>query len=231
MKIPISEIYPAIQAEGQYRSPAVFVRVWGCNLRCGFNQRKDGLTQCDTPYAVFEGNHEKKSISKIVDDIISHKIPHVVFTGGEPMLYQAHLLEVLQQLPPNYFIEVETNGILAPSPNFVRVVDQFNISPKLKSSNQWSEIFDKKRVNPQSLKAFPYDKSLLKFVATTEEDIGEIGKIIKHAPNIPIALMPEGQTQQVVLDNLPKTLDLCLKHGYGFSNRDHILAYGDKRGV
>lgn len=228
MKLPISEIYPAVQGEGLHKTPAVFVRVWGCNLRCGWNKRKDGKTQCDTPYAVFEGKNTLMSIKEIVTQIKKYPIKHLVFTGGEPTLFQFALLEILKEFPA-HFIEVETNGTINLLEDFSMRVNQFNISPKLKSSKQW-QGYDTKRINEKALKTFPQEKSIFKFVINSKEDISEIKQITKDF-TISTYLMPQGETRQQIVKNLPLVLDLCLKYGYGFSNRDHIIAYGKKRGV
>ncbi len=171
MKLPISEIYPAIQGEGLHKTPAIFVRVWGCNLRCGWNQRKDDKTQCDTPYAVFEGKNSLMSIEDIVRKIKEEfekknfwrnkyqKIPnraknsaispplenfahqktnyakfskeypfkHLVFTGGEPTLFQFTLIEIIKELS-DYFIEVETNGTINLLKEFSERVNQFIVN-------------------------------------------------------------------------------------------------------
>ncbi len=228
MKLPISEIYPAVQGEGLHKTPAVFVRLWGCNLRCGWNKRRDGKIQCDTPYAVFEGKNKLMDINDIITKIKQYPIKHVVFTGGEPTLFQFAILKIIKELP-NYFIEVETNGTINLFKEFSEKVDQFNISPKLKSSNQW-EGYDSKRINLSALQTFPPEKSIFKFVITSKKDIPEIQRITKNF-SIPIYLMPQGETRQQIIKNLPLVLDLCLQYSYGFTNRDHIIAYGKKKGV
>jgi len=225
MKLPVSEIYPAIQGEGQYRTKALFIRVWGCNLRCQFNGKC-----CDTPYAVIEGDKKQMDPMEVVEEIHKNGIKHIVFTGGEPLLYQKHLWEIIGQLTGEHFIEVETNGTIPVVREMKEYVDQFNISVKLKSSKQMKG-YSRQRINLDALNEFPLGKSTFKFVVSSEDDIREIKKIEEIRPDIPITLMPEGETQEQVLKNLPETLELCMKHNYGFTNRDHILAFGKKRGV
>ncbi|MBI4152128.1 7-carboxy-7-deazaguanine synthase QueE [Candidatus Woesearchaeota archaeon] len=228
MKLPISEIYSAVQGEGLHKTPAIFVRFWGCNLRCGWNQRSDGKTQCDTPYAVFEGTKRMMSAEEVVEEIKRFKLKHVVFTGGEPALFQFGLKEMITQLP-SYFIEMETNGTIPIDNAVAQLIQQFNISPKLKSSNQWVGYGDK-RIQYPALKTFPPEKSIFKFIITSKKDISEIREITKLF-GIPVYLMPQGETRQQIVKSLPGLLELCLKHGYGFTNRDQIIAYGKKRGV
>ena len=99
----------------------------------------------------------------------------------------------------------------------------------MKSSNQWWG-YDAKRINLKALETFHSEKSIFKFVISSEEDIAEIQQITKNL-NIPIYLMPQGETRQQIIKNLPLVLDLSLKYNYGFTSRDHIIVYGKKRGV
>jgi len=198
--------------------------------RCGFTLREDGKSVCDTPYAVFEGKKEAMTITQVVKHIEAFNCKHIVFTGGEPLLYQKQMHEILSTLGEEYFVEVETNGTIAPDALIWNRINQFNISVKLKSSNQWKG-YDEKRINFEVLKIFPTDRSIFKFVCGSEEDKFEIQIISKHIPDILVYLMPMGDTREKVLKSLPITMELCLKNGWGFTNRDHILAYDDKRGV
>lgn len=227
--IPISEIFVGVQGEGLHRTPAVFVRVFGCNLRCGFTLREDGKSVCDTPYAVIEGDRTSLSPEDLVKAIKVHDIPHVIFTGGEPLLYQDALESVMLMLPLNYLIEVETNGTIVPSMLSKQLVDTFNISVKLKSSNQ-KKGYDDRRINRLALKEFPSKKSIFKFVVSKENDIEEIKDIALLNKSIPVYLMPMGHTRKILLNNIRTTIELCLKNNYGFSNRDHIIAFDDERG-
>lgn len=230
MKFPISEIYPAVQCEGEINSPAVFVRFWGCNLRCGFTERDDGNFACDTPYAVFEGVKEFMEADDIIATIAAFDIPHVVFTGGEPMMYKVQIRDIIAGLPQHFFYEMETNGTIAPTEFLKTWINRFNVSVKLKSSNQWKG-WEHKRISKDAIYSFPDTKSIFKFVVSRDEDIDEIKVITKYNPKMKVFLMPEGENREQVVKNLPKTLDLCMEHGYNFTNRDHIIAYSDERGV
>jgi len=223
--IPICEIYPAVQAEGQMRYPAVFVRVWGCNLRCRFNG-----SSCDTPYAVISGKPNQLSLNEVLHRILSYDHKHVVFTGGEPLMYQDQIIRILKKLPLNRYVQIETNGTIKPKRRLQSQVDLFNVSPKLTCSNQ-PEAYEDKRINIKVLKSFPKQKTTFKFVADTLKDIEEIEELKEILKNRDIILMPQGDKREIVLKNIPKVMDWCLEYGYGFTNRDHILGFDDKRGV
>ena len=101
--IQLSEVFYSIQGEGAWTgTPAVFVRLAGCNLACAF---------CDTDYAarLFAG----------VDDVVAmvreagrKECPMVVLTGGEP-LAQADAPALIDALRRDgRRVHVESNGTI-----------------------------------------------------------------------------------------------------------------------
>src|SRR5437763_11858212 len=80
-KLRIAEIFASIQGEGMWvGQPSTFVRVSGCNLRCGW---------CDTPYASWSPEGPVLDLAAIIDQVLALNTDHVVLTGGEPMLFDA----------------------------------------------------------------------------------------------------------------------------------------------
>lgn len=113
----INEIFYSIQGEGFYTgTPAVFIRLSGCNLKCPF---------CDTQHN--EGQVLSiKQIMAQVDEVCAGERPHlVVLTGGEPTLW---LDEDLCQALAKRFkdIAVESNGTRQPP----KGITFLTISPK-----------------------------------------------------------------------------------------------------
>src|ERR1019366_103227 len=84
-ELKIAELFYSIQGEGSLVGAAsVFIRTSGGNLRCAWcNLRWGG---CDTPYTSWqpEGTHLK--LNQILDEVAPPRAPHVVVTGGEPMI-------------------------------------------------------------------------------------------------------------------------------------------------
>lgn len=93
----VNEIFYSLQGEGHFTgTPAVFVRLSGCNERCTF---------CDTQHE----SHEEMSEQDILDAISRYPAHHVVITGGEPTLQlTASLTQRLHR--EGYYIQIETNG-------------------------------------------------------------------------------------------------------------------------
>jgi organic radical activating enzyme len=100
--LQVAEIFYSIQGEGTWTgTPAVFVRLAGCNLACDF---------CDTDYSI-------KSLAS-VDDVVARvrevggDCPMVVLTGGEPFAQSAslELIEALRR--DGRRVHVESNGTI-----------------------------------------------------------------------------------------------------------------------
>lgn len=104
MKGKIYEVFDSIQGEGLYLGEhQVFVRFYGCNLKCGF---------CDTQMQQFFEYEPRE----LLDEIILHtrsRHHSVSFTGGEPLLQKDFLKEIMRLTAAagqrNY---LETNGTL-----------------------------------------------------------------------------------------------------------------------
>jgi 7-carboxy-7-deazaguanine synthase len=96
----VNEIFKSIQGESSYAGlPCIFVRLSGCNLRCGW---------CDTAYAFHEG--EERSIDSVLEEVRALGIRHVEITGGEPLLQEETYPLITKLLNEGYHVLVETSG-------------------------------------------------------------------------------------------------------------------------
>lgn len=103
-KLQVNSIFHTIQGEGPHvGTPAVFIRLAGCNLRC---------PGCDTEYTKIMGDRAYTPI-RLVGEVQERIAPGglVVLTGGEPFRQNiaplAHLL-----VETGFRVQVETNGTL-----------------------------------------------------------------------------------------------------------------------
>lgn len=114
----VNEIFYSVQGEGCYTgTPAVFVRLAGCNLRCSF---------CDTDHFSYQEMTEEE----IVTAMDQWKARHAVITGGEPMLQlTASLVKKLHEA--GWYVQIETNGTV-PMPEGCDI-DWITCSPKNKA--------------------------------------------------------------------------------------------------
>ena len=54
---------------------------------------------------------------------------------------------------------------------------------------------------------------------------------ILGVPNDMVYLMPEGLERQQLNERRKWLTELCVREGYNFTDRLHIITYGDERGV
>jgi organic radical activating enzyme len=251
--LPIVEIFTSIQGEGKYVGhPSIFIRVTGCNLKCCF-----GDSVCDTYYTSYYNDEPRYTKEDIIDYIIEHQnINHIVITGGEPLLYAKELENLIwdiRDLRPRVTITIETNGTIPPlhSSNIY-----YSVSPKLSTAvakpNQTvilpggkkhtftqTEIdrFNNIRINKENLSKFAEmrDSYQFKFVYTSPESIDEIKSIIGslsvHVDPKDIYLMPEGDVEGKLLKKRQECVEACIENGWTYTDRIHILIWGDKREV
>jgi len=228
--LPVSEIFLSVQGEGLHSgTPSVFLRTYFCNLTC---------TWCDTKYTWLKQNESKAgmdynfmTVGEALERIMSYGCRHLVLTGGEPLLHQEALAPLLSSLDRvDFYIEVETNGTIAPSAEVIGSVGCFNVSPK--TSN--SLVDESVRVRGDALKALVESrKAWFKFVVCGTQDLDEIeAMIIKHSiPRDRVFLMPEGVDAATILSRSQWLVRACMKRGLRFSPRLHILLFGNVRGT
>lgn len=98
MKYPVIEHFYSLQGEGVYLgTPAHFIRLAGCNLRCSW---------CDTQESWQEDAAQWLSVDSLVDDI---RCERVILTGGEPSLHDlGPLVKTLKER--GHAVAIETNG-------------------------------------------------------------------------------------------------------------------------
>lgn len=235
------EIFGTIQGEGRHLGePATFIRLSGCNLQCIW---------CDTPYTWnwtgtdFEHNGNQKyvkeeeqitlAIGEAVNRITGEKAERVVITGGEPLMQQKAILELVTMLKdadPTIKAEIETNGTIAPTNALQAQIDQFNVSVKLENSNMPA----KKRLKANALETFAsMPNADFKFVIDTPNDLEQVLHL-KGDYDIPtdrIYLMPQGVSQEEQEAKSQWVADICKQYNFNFTPRLHIALWGAKRGV
>ena len=239
------EIFHSLQGEGVNAGrPSVFVRTSSCNLHCVW---------CDTDYTWnWEGTafpHEREAepgfrkfrreeqvvettVDEAAERVAFFPCRQIVLTGGEPMLQQAALVEMmtlLRQRDPAYVFEIETNGTIRPDEAFEALAAHYNVSPKLSNSGNAENL----RLRPEALRWFAASpKAWFKFVVCVPEDVAEIEALaaLIGLPPHRVLLMPEGRSAAEVESNKDLVVRLCLEKGYSFSDRLHLRLFGPGRG-
>jgi len=230
------EIFHTLQGEGaSLGAPAIFLRLSLCNLHCHW---------CDTPYTWnWEGtpwpHQDGVKFSKAeqiieltpaeVAPLISHyRCNRLVMTGGEPLLQQTELGQLIPLLPSISFLEIETNGTQIPGGQFATIPTQFNVSPKLSNSGIKEEL----RLKPEALSFFSSrQNAFFKFVICNATDLAEVLELQKtfQIPSPRIYLMPEGRDAEILQERSLWLAGICRDHGFHFSPRLHVLLWGNQR--
>jgi len=175
----VNEIFHSIQGEGFYMGmPATFIRLQGCPVGCSW---------CDTKYT-WEKGGMRMPIARIVNEI---KYPHIIITGGEPILYDLDpLLKAINDTGLTDRTQLETSGI-GPfkgklRPTIVTCSPKRNLKYDIHAS-LWEELQEVKFVVDKS---FTLDEALL---------VIEPLNLAGHHPMY--SFMPEGcpPTQKSVL--------------------------------
>lgn len=248
----VNEIYgPVFQGEGaSLGAPSIFLRLAGCNLTCNF---------CDSKYTWdwknFDKDKEVRSmpVVDVASEIIKidgaqlmppnaafvfnriglnvNMIPrvHLIITGGEPLLQQDGIVDLLKIFSGKFYFEIETAGTIAPKQDLIQRVDQWNVSPKLSSSgNRFDDA-----IKSQALLQFSnLRSSYFKFVvADTEKDFLEIDGLVKGYGMKNVYIMPEGMDAETILQRSREIAPLAVARGYHFTTRLHTLLYGSQRKV
>ena len=216
--IRVSEIFTSVQGEGpSVGTPSVFVRLQGCSVGCAW---------CDTKYSWDIRRGDELTLDRVLREVKDAGPQNVVVTGGEP-LESAALVPLVSALHAlGRRIEIETAGVALP-PDLP--VDQWNVSLKLAHSGVPRE----RRLVAPAIERFRDLGAWFKFVVGAEGDLDEVLAIqSRHAlPSDRIVLMPLGMRRGEQQALMPEVIAWCVRHGFRFSPRLHILAWGPRRGV
>ena len=223
----IAEIFHSIQGEGRYTgTPSVFVRTSGCNLRCWF---------CDTPYTSWNPEGTAWTVEAILAKVAQHHCPHVVLTGGEPMLVP-DLVTLTQELAQRgAFVTIETAGTV----DLPVVANLMSISPKLRNStpmgDEWAARHDERRHAPEVIRRLIRDYAYqLKFVIDQPSDVADVEHWLTEFPEVVaenVYLMPQAITAEALREKTAWVQNAAVERGWQFSPRLHVELYGARRGV
>ena len=242
----LSELFYSIQGEGKLVGvPSVFVRASGCNLRC---------TWCDTPYASWDPEGDDVPVERIVRRVfetvpVSHPTaasgssrvpaPHVVITGGEPMI-MPDVVDLCAALKARgCHVTMETAATVYQPVE----IDLASLSPKLANSTpvdraggRFAAAHERQRINVPVIQRF-IDTSpdfQLKFVVSGDSDVAELEQLLRQLRGwqpSDVLLMPEGVTAAELEGRAAWLADACKRLGYRYCPRLHIALFGNTRGT
>ena len=230
----VLEIYQSKQGEGIWTGqPSVFVRFLGCPLHCRF---------CDTAYARYHSEEENGfgaslAPDEIVGRILLLDLPHVVLTGGEPMI-SPHIVELTKLLKEfDYQITIETAGIVFQP----TICDLMSISPKLRNTvplggdEALIKDHDRERSKPEIVQQLMLRHNYqLKFVVDTKEDLYEVEEYLSRLHGVVphrVLLMPQAVEVETMYQKAEWIEPFCNTKGYRYCPRMQLVWYGNKRGT
>jgi 7-carboxy-7-deazaguanine synthase len=146
--LQLAEIFYSVQGEGTWTgTPAVFVRLAGCNLSCAF---------CDTDYSL-------KFIAS-VDEVVARvraeggDCPMVILTGGEP-LAQAGTPALIEALRADgRRVHIESNGTMPtelPDDVWLTVSPKERLAPMMAQRANEAKLIVDGRVPEEWVAEFP----------------------------------------------------------------------------
>jgi organic radical activating enzyme len=152
--IQLAEIFYSIQGEGTWTgTPAVFVRLAGCNLSCDF---------CDTDYST----KRIASVEEVVASVreLGGDCPMVILTGGEP-LAQAETPALIDALRRDgRRVHIESNGTIfteLPDDVWLCVSPKERVDPRMARRADEAKLIVDARVPEEHLPLFASQPTIL----------------------------------------------------------------------
>lgn len=168
-----------------------FIRLAGCNMNCSY---------CDTPQARIQGNGGKIEVGRLIENMITFHNGYpkkITITGGEPLLQQEGLTQLLKQIPSDIKISIETNGTVIPSNELLFELAECSFIVDYKSPHNfnmaWIEYLDQ-------------EDDWIKFPVICEEEVHQVISLIKSRPfslfeNVAISPI-ESKLGKLIVDEL-----------------------------
>ena len=212
----VNEIFWSIQGEGHFTgTPAVFVRLQGCDVRCpwcdtgyALNVRaEDRLPDNSTQVLTKQGSDPHYTATDadwLVGQLLAKQSPirHLILTGGEPFLQDiVPLLECLEQ--EHFTVQVETSGtrpLPDPVPSLART--WITLSPKLARlplPENWERA------------------SEIKIPVMQPDDLEVFVPFLERLHNPLVSLQPVSQNREATR----LCIELCMKNNWKLSLQTH----------
>ncbi len=197
----LQEIFSSVQGEGPYVGyRQIFLRFAGCNLTCAY---------CDTliepaPACRCELTPGKKDFRFVSNPLTPPQVARMVetlnpaihhslsLTGGEPLLHNEFLLELIPLLRGcRLRIYLETNGTLPQElKRLIHLVDIIAMDIKLPGTSRLPPLWDEHR---KFLAAARQKEVFVKIVVdekTSFQELDEALRLLKEAGEVPLIIQP-----------------------------------------
>jgi len=208
---------------------------------------------CDSWYTSIHPEKGKINFNDIVEIYDRNpQISEMMLTGGSPTMHAALVNELTHFCQERgIFLTIETEGS-----HFVETdypIDLLSISPKFSNSIPVvGELTPKGAVVTEKMvkqhNKFRLNKSTIMKMMACHSDFhikpvvnpDEMPKVWKEVetflqeidcPKEKVYIMPPGDTREELIRVYPMVMEFCIKSGYGFTGRPHIIGYDTQREV
>lgn len=200
----VKTIFKTLQGEGPHAgTPAIFVRLGGCNLACSF---------CDTEFEDYNELPVLEILSTIeslsLNDEAKRSVNLVVITGGEPFRQPINVF-CQKLLAAGFAVQIETNGTLYREiPSGVDVI----CSPKVANSKYLS-------VREELL---PRITALKFLISTNISDYSSVPELGQTQYNIPVFVQAMDEYNSEINDkNQKMAVEIAINNNYRLSYQIH----------
>jgi len=244
------EDFYSIQGEGKFAgTPSIFFRFGGCNLKCpsfGEHFVKNKIVHgCDSIHAVNRDlfGREWREVGKeeligILQSHVEHLDfkPHVVLTGGEPLLYAAdpNFYGFVEHLVAEGFIvTIETNATIQIDFERYGAYKETIFAMAVKLSNS-GEPYEK-RINKPAIDAIVKNTAFSFFKFTLSRNLidmdayEQIVDIVAPYPEVEIFCMPLGDRIEELRKHDRVVAQFCMIHGFIYSDRLQVRLWNRER--
>ena len=221
----VIEIFASIDGEGSRQGLlTTFLRLHDCNIRCSY---------CDTTYSYgIDSVFTEMTVAEVADVIESSGNHRITITGGEPLLQEAAVVELIDELNRRKALKIQDNPSSQSDLTRINDVDKremlnnslydFNIEtngtiiPSFHRDNVWF-TYDYKTPSSLAEESMNIDifkvateRDLIKFVVGSPEDLDCMRRIIDQYPTAAqIYVSPVwGQIEAVLIIDYMKEYNL-----------------------
>jgi 7-carboxy-7-deazaguanine synthase len=146
--LQLAEIFYSVQGEGTWTgTPAVFVRLAGCNLSCSF---------CDTDYALKFFASAGDVVARVREE--GGACPMVILTGGEPLAQRESRALIDALRADGRRVHVESNGTIPtdlPDDVWLTVSPKERLAPEMARRANEAKLIVDARVPEEWVARFP----------------------------------------------------------------------------
>jgi len=249
--IYLVEHFYSIQGEGKFvGTPSIFLRFGGCNLKCpSFGEyfiKGKKLFGCDSIRAVnrelfaqeWQSIERPEELEGIIEEhtrYLDFK-PHVVLTGGEPLLYWKDEIFygfVRYLVREGFIVTIETNATITIDFEAYEAYKDVIFAMAVKLSNSGERY--ERRVNKEAIAAIVENTSYSFFKFTLSRNIidmrayEEIVDIVGEYPHVEVFCMPQGDRVDILRKNDKAVAEFCLLHGFIYSDRLQVRLWNRER--